>query len=217
MTNKQKVVFSISGALIILIIIALSIAIILVAGQAVVSGSMHVTYKAENVDCIITSRAIKYEDFFNYKDSDTVTDILIFDGNNYTLSEKSLIVDAKNSVAIGNVQFDEAAISSRGRAVYIFTIKNTATEGAKDIVATLTISSKNANNTLGNIKVQVAETEYDAVREANYDLSAKYITTNIKAQDEKGAMIVVVMSVDNADEDARLEADVVIDVVQADQ
>ncbi|MBE5735503.1 MAG: hypothetical protein E7361_03565 [Clostridiales bacterium] len=123
MKAKQKALVITIVAVLLFAIIGLTIGIVLVAQQASLNNSMTISYTANNVDCIVTTSGALYEG------ETKVKDITI---NDTTNTEHSVEFRASDNGTNGvstkdGATFDNVQLTATGKAVYKFTVKNTAT------------------------------------------------------------------------------------------
>ena len=225
MNSKSKIAMSILVAVLILAIIGLTVGLVIVASQVNVNNSMKVTYKATNVQCSIDASGLSYNK--SYGETETGSIIKIKDSeSNYTLDNKTLTISAtSNSSTIGSVEFNEVELTAAGRAVYKFTVKNTATYDAgttNTFKVDVTVSNSDAEAIgTGNIKVSVADTEANAVTAINGGTnSSTYSVASVPTVDTSagasndGITFYVVLTVDNNSLPAELTANLLINITR---
>lgn len=167
MSSKTKIAVATLGVVLVLAVIGLTIGLVLVASQGVVTNSMTVTYSATNVACTISAEA------YHYDREDTKGAAVEANGST------SVTFNAGDKTAAGTISFKEAQITDNGEGyvLYTFTITNAATaEKAIKAVAseptagtnmTVTVDDSGAANIAaaggtGTITVKVEVTDSNA-------------------------------------------------------
>ncbi len=222
MNSKSKVAMSIIIAILIMAIIGLAVGLVIVASQVNVNNSMKVTYKATNVQCSIEASGLSYDK--KYGETETGKTIMIKDGDDYTLDNKTLNISATDTnSSIGSVDFKEVELTAAGRAVYKFTIKNTATYDASTtntFKIEATVSNTEEGEDKSNIKVSVASTEADAVSALNGTPVRTYTNNSVPTVDtsagatNEGVTFYVVLAVNDTSVAGNLTANLVIQITR---
>ena len=118
MSSKTKIAVATLGVVLVLAVIGLTIGLVLVASQGVVTNSMSVSYTASNVACTITADAYHYD-----RNNTKGAAVAITEG------AEGVTFTADQTTATGAIKFANAEItdSGFGYVVYTFTITNNPT------------------------------------------------------------------------------------------
>lgn len=140
MSSKQKIAISAVGIVLVLAIIGLTVGLVLVASTVTTANTMKVSYTATNVKFEISGVAQAY------KGDNTKV------GNEIKSTPDTASVDATQTAEAaatsGSLAWGQEIViedNGNGYVVYTFTIKNTATEGAKAIIATGAMTETGTN------------------------------------------------------------------------
>ncbi len=123
MKTKQKILIGTIIAVLVFAICGLAIGLVLVAQQANMSNTMTISYTANNVDCIVTTSGAFYEGETKVKD-------ITMDNSDKTehfVEFKATEVGTNGISTKNGATFDNIDLTATGKAVYKFTVKNTAT------------------------------------------------------------------------------------------
>ncbi|MBQ4557840.1 MAG: hypothetical protein IJA61_00485 [Clostridia bacterium] len=93
MTRKYKIITSVVASVLVLIIAGLAIGLVLVAQQVQMTNSVSVTYKANNVNCEITSWGLHF--LGGGEDARVIADTALPEED--TDTKKAILIDAKDS------------------------------------------------------------------------------------------------------------------------
>ena len=194
MSNKSKLLISITFIVLSLAVVALSAGLVLTA-NATGPNAISIGYKNNGTTCSIEASARVYQ---NSRDL-IGEEISYREGYNGNVS-----IDKGHRENKGFVEFDDVVLNSAGRVVYSFTITNLSVNKKDWLCYSVDIRGMTEDD---NITVKIGTSEITAVEDDNAWYSVGKVGSS--------HTFVVVMSVTNPSIDAILEADVVINVSYA--
>ena len=222
MNSKAKIGMTALVSVLVLAIIGLTIGLVLVATQASIKNSMHVTYTVDGlVSCKLTATALSYSQAEDWTDEDgeseVGTTVYISDGSEgdgrFTLDKKEITISetTANASAVGSIEFKDVKLTADGRVEYKFNIINTSTDATSAIDIDVTVENAVDSDdeaviaAANNIKVELGE-------EGSVSEQKTLEIADLTNATTEGKTIVVVLSVIDPSVEADLYANVVINI-----